>query len=143
MKEIRLWTRRGFFTVSDSDIVNDGTCPYRQEYNPGLLRPWLIYRDDRTVAVVFACDEDDALSLAADAGKLDFCCIAEAEHQGMQEAGKGKVGYLGKEGKPYDLTSVDMTNLKIPRRPRFLETYQWSYPDDVKERKQRRPQRKP
>jgi hypothetical protein len=98
---------------SDEDVVNP------QDFVPAVfpniqeIQPWLFHDHGFPVAVVFAKSLDDALTIAADAGKLErFALDAEAlKEYHPQEEG---VSRLGNHGKPHDLQNLECIRLKNP-----------------------------
>lgn len=108
----------GEFTFNEEDVVNPEDFIPAGESNPHRVRPWLIFAEFGTLAIAFADCEQDALDIAADAGKLNGYKVDETEidpDTDKADHGKGEeVSRLGNAGKPYDLTYVNMFKLPNP-----------------------------
>lgn len=116
----------------DSDVVNPDDCIYAGEYNPHNTRPWLLHDHGFVLAVVFADCEQDALDIAVDADKLDRYLVSDderSEHGATAEEQDESLSYLGNAGEPFDIESLSMVELPIPRRSTFAEEFQRQYGD--------------
>lgn len=124
---------------TDADVVNPDDFIPLGESNPHKVRPWLFHDHGFVIAVVFADCLQDALDIAADAGKLDRFqidpknpldredyLIKDVPTPGFypdipafidEEGGKWfwKEGYeptyLGNAGEPFDIESLGMEEL--------------------------------
>lgn len=100
-------------SFTDEDIVNIDDCIYAGEYNPHNVRPWRIFYGSHTLAVVFADCEQDALDIAADAGKL--VGFALTNEQAYERDGR-EPAYLGDASDAYDIDELSIEPLAIPKR---------------------------
>lgn len=98
---------------SDADVVNPGDFIPAGDYNPHKVRPWLLHDHGFTLAVVFADCLQDALDIAADAGKLDRFQVDESE---MADYGPDEDGlaHLGNAGEPFDIEALGALELPNP-----------------------------
>lgn len=100
---------------NDSHVVIDDAT-YLGEYNPHNVRPWLIYNEFGTLAVVFASHEGDALDAAVDAGKLDCQQVSEEDFAAMSEEEREELIYLGNASEPFDQTYLGIVELPLIAR---------------------------
>ncbi len=64
---------------TDADVINADAYIPKGDYNPSNVRPFLLHDHGFVLAVVFADCLQDALDIAADAGKLDRYRVADAD----------------------------------------------------------------
>ena len=102
------------FRFSDSDVVEPGDFIPAGEYNPHNVRPWLIYNEVGTLAIVFASNEQDALDGAMDGDKLNSVIIDRADYDAMTEEERDDLAYLGNASEPCDLSYVGIVELPNP-----------------------------
>lgn len=93
----------GEIQFSDADVVNF------DDYigiggDPHNVRPWLLHDHGFVLAVVFADSLQDAIDIAADAGKLDQFRIQPEEEP----------DYLGNHCVAYDIQGIDALELPNP-----------------------------
>jgi hypothetical protein len=100
---------------TDKDVVDpDRDWIWAGSYNPNKVRPWLIYNEYGTLAVVFASHESDALDAAVDAGKMESCRVPNEDVDAMSEEEQEELAFLGNAGEPHDLTYVGVVELPNP-----------------------------
>jgi hypothetical protein len=128
-------------TFSDADVVNPGDFIPAGEYNPHIVRPFLMHDHGFTIAVVFASNLQDALDEAADNDKLDRYQIdlsdasvrddymsrdvpnsPDADVPDFVDSEGGKwswqesrePAFLGNAGEPFDIEGLDAIELPNP-----------------------------
>lgn len=114
-------------TFTDADVVNADDWIAPGDYNPHNVRPWLLHDHGFTVAVVFADCLQDALDIAADAGKLDSFQIAPADaaDYGL-DTDSPTCAFLGNAGEPFDIEALDALELRNPPRS-FVAQYRAAF----------------
>lgn len=113
---------------TDADVVEVGECIYDGEYNPHNVRPWLLHDHGFALAVVFASDVQDALDIAADGGNLDRFMVTDVDSADYEED-DARITYLGNGGKPFDIESLGIIELRSPPRS-FVAEYNAAFQED-------------
>jgi hypothetical protein len=127
--QIKIKTEHGMITVDDADIVcksehydiYEGTrAAIEPGYKPdNTVRCFAIHNEYGCIAVVFACNEDQALDDAVDAGKLDSCQIPESEvtsnDDGDFDDCGGNLTRLGNAGECFNMDGISMVEIPVPK----------------------------
>jgi hypothetical protein len=98
---------------TDADVVNP------EDFLPGGASPphqvcgFLLHDHGFALAVVFADRLQDALDLAADAGKLD--CFRVTEKERADDPDDERLSFLGNACEPFDIESLGAVILPNPR----------------------------
>lgn len=95
------------FWFRDSDVVFLNDFIPAGSFNPYNVRPWLLHDHGTPIAVVFASDSQEALDIAADAGKLDSLLISPSAIDNYDEKEEG-ITRLGNACKPFDIERLDL-----------------------------------
>jgi hypothetical protein len=104
-------------------LTNNVIMPH--EYNPHVVKPWLIESLYGPCGVVWASSEDDAIDILVDAelGKsleIDHSEAFDAAQQGNE------IAYCGNNGTPCDLTncSISAIDLTLPQNRELAQLMQ-------------------
>ena len=98
---------------TDNDVVNSNDYIPAGEHNPHNVRPYLVYDQGFTLAVVFADSAKDALNKAANDGKLDSYIVFESDLVNYNRNEEG-ISMLGDASEPFDIQALDVVELPNP-----------------------------
>lgn len=109
---------------TDADVVNPDDFIPAGEYNPNKVLPFLFHDEGFALAVVFAENLQDALDIAADAGKLDRYQVhsddlkdyadMRADGHPDWDSAHERLAHLGNASEPYDIESLGIMELPAP-----------------------------
>lgn len=102
----------GGIMFTDADVVNpDEFVPAPQQ----TVRPFLLHDHGFVLAVVFADCLQDALDIAADAGKMDLYKVDEEDYGDYDwDTGSPPCSFLGNASEPFDIESLGVEELTNP-----------------------------
>lgn len=113
-------------SFSDADVVNPDEFVSAENSNRYSARPWLLHDHGTCLAVVFADCLQDALDIAADAGKLDRYLIEEEgntpgikglpaeDYPTLGTDNEEGIARLGNASEPFDIESLGYVELSTP-----------------------------
>ena len=108
-----LFSEHKSIKFTDDDVLNKDDFIPAGEYNPQCVRPFLLHDHGFVLCVVFACNLQDAIDEAVDAGKLDRYQLTLEQEVGYGPEANG-VSYLGNASEPFDIEGLDAIELPNP-----------------------------